>query len=80
MVVHRRLLGAGANPRDSRGGSATLAVIARLRPMHLKRVLLATHDAHEVYTRVGFVAIPNPDTLMVLDPDLLSRAEKSAIS
>ncbi len=65
--------------RDHRGrGLGTRmseAVIARLRPMHLKRVLLATHDADEVYTRVGFVAIPNPDTLMVLDPDLPSRAE-----
>jgi hypothetical protein len=38
--------------------------------MHLKRVLLATNDAQEVYTRVGFVPMPNPEMLMVLgEPD-----------
>lgn len=42
------------------------AVVARLRPLHLKRVLLATNDAHEVYTRVGFVPMPHPEMLMVL--------------
>jgi GNAT superfamily N-acetyltransferase len=42
------------------------AVVATVRPMHLTRVLLATNDAQEVYTRVGFVPMPNPETLMVL--------------
>jgi GNAT superfamily N-acetyltransferase len=42
------------------------AVVATLRPMRLKRVLLATADAHEVYARIGFVPMPNPETLMIL--------------
>lgn len=49
------------------GNRLSEAVLARLRPMRLKRILLVTHDAHEVYTRVGFVPMPNPDTLMILD-------------
>ena len=57
--------------RDHRGhGLGTRlseAVVARLQPMRLKRVLLATHDAQEVYARVGFVPMPNPDALMILD-------------
>lgn len=42
-------------------------VVAELRPMGLKRVLLSTDDAHEVYARVGFVPMPNPEKLMILD-------------
>lgn len=60
--------------RDHRGrGLGTRlsqAVVDKLRPMGLKRVILATDDAHEVYARVGFVPIPNPAMLMVLgEPD-----------
>jgi GNAT superfamily N-acetyltransferase len=45
-------------------------VVARLRPLRLKRVLLATLDAHEVYARAGFVPMPDPDLLMILgEPD-----------
>jgi len=43
------------------------AVVATLRPMCLKRVLLATADAHEVYARFGFVPVPSPESLMILD-------------
>ena len=57
---------------DHRGrGLGTLiseAVVADLRPLGLKRVLLSTLDAHEVYTRVGFVPMPNPERLMILGP------------
>jgi len=48
------------------GGRLSEAVVARLRPLRLKRLLLATLDAHEVYARVGFVAVPDPEMLMVL--------------
>ncbi|WP_200958188.1 GNAT family N-acetyltransferase [Nocardioides sp. Soil805] len=41
-------------------------VVATLRPMGLKRVLLSTRDAHEVYARVGFEPMPHPEMLMVL--------------
>ena len=46
------------------------AVVARLGPMRLKRILLSTLDAHEVYARAGFVPMPNPERLMILgEPD-----------
>jgi GNAT superfamily N-acetyltransferase len=46
------------------------AVVAKLRPLRLKRVLLATLDAHEVYARVGFVPVRKPQMLMTLgEPD-----------
>jgi GNAT superfamily N-acetyltransferase len=41
-------------------------VVARLRPLRLSRVMLATLDAHDVYARVGFVPVPQPERLMVL--------------
>jgi predicted GNAT family acetyltransferase len=48
------------------GGRLSAAIVATLRPMGLKRVLLATADAHEVYARIGFVPLPNPQTWMIL--------------
>lgn len=41
-------------------------VVARFRPMGLKRMLLSTLDAHGVYARAGFVPLSNPDKIMVL--------------
>lgn len=35
--------------------------------MGLKRVLLATGDAHEVYARFGFTPLPRPDNYMILE-------------
>lgn len=56
--------------RDHRGrglgGRLSEAVVARLEPMRLKRVLLATRDAHELYVRAGFVPLPDPEMLMIL--------------
>jgi GNAT superfamily N-acetyltransferase len=48
------------------GRQLTDAVVDRLRPMHLKRVLLATDGAHELYRRVGFTQLPEPDNWMIL--------------
>ncbi|KPC61578.1 GNAT family N-acetyltransferase [Streptomyces chattanoogensis] len=44
------------------------AVRDRLAPYRLKRVLLSTLDAHEVYAKAGFVPFPNPENLMILNP------------
>ena len=41
------------------------AVVERLEPMGLSRVLLATRDAHELYARFGFEPLPEPDMFMV---------------
>ncbi|WP_156759754.1 GNAT family N-acetyltransferase [Microbacterium karelineae] len=42
------------------------SVVAALRPMNLKRVLLSTVDAHGLYAKVGFDAFPTPERLMQL--------------
>ncbi|QHC26971.1 GNAT family N-acetyltransferase [Streptomyces sp. GS7] len=44
------------------------AVRDHLAPYKLKRVLLATRDAHEVYAKVGFAPVPDPENLMILRP------------
>ena len=48
------------------GTRLALAVVSALRPLNLKRVMLSTADAHEVYRRAGFQAMPNPEKLMLL--------------
>jgi len=48
------------------GTRLALAVVSALRPLNLKRVMLSTADAHEVYRRAGFEAMPNPEKLMLL--------------
>lgn len=42
------------------------AVVSHLRPLHLKRVVLSTLDAHGVYEKVGFAALPEPHKWMLL--------------
>ncbi|MFE6700237.1 GNAT family N-acetyltransferase [Streptomyces sp. NPDC057718] len=53
-----------------RGLGVRLATAVRdhLAPYELKRTLLATLDAHELYGKVGFVPLPDPERLMVLRP------------
>ncbi|MFH8801619.1 GNAT family N-acetyltransferase [Streptomyces sp. NPDC017936] len=48
------------------GTSLAAAVRDHLRPHGLRRVLLATHDAHDVYGKVGFEALEKPDQWMAL--------------
>jgi GNAT superfamily N-acetyltransferase len=54
--------------REARGkgiGTALVgAVREHLRPYDLKRVLLATHDAHGVYEKLGFRPLERPDQWM----------------
>ncbi|KRD14957.1 MULTISPECIES: GNAT family N-acetyltransferase [unclassified Streptomyces] len=56
--------------RAARGrgiGTALVAAVRdHLRPLGLRRVLLATQDAHEVYRQVGFEALEKPDRWMAL--------------
>ncbi|NDZ69203.1 GNAT family N-acetyltransferase [Streptomyces cyaneofuscatus] len=53
-----------------RGLGARLATAVRdhLAPYELKRTMLATVDAHELYAKVGFVPVPDPEWLMILGP------------
>ncbi|MGC9377182.1 GNAT family N-acetyltransferase [Streptomyces sp. MH13] len=48
------------------GTALVAAVREHLRPDGLRRVLLATHDAHGVYEKLGFTALDQPDQWMVL--------------
>jgi GNAT superfamily N-acetyltransferase len=36
-----------------------------LEPLRLKRMLLATQDAHGLYQKFGFEALPNPERWMI---------------
>jgi len=56
--------------RSARGkgvGTALVgAVREHLRPLGLRRILLATEDAHGVYAKLGFMPLDRPDQWMVL--------------
>ncbi|SEQ79156.1 Acetyltransferase (GNAT) family protein [Streptomyces sp. yr375] len=48
------------------GTALVAAVRDHLRPHGLRRILLATHDAHGVYEQVGFAPLEKPDQWMLL--------------
>lgn len=48
------------------GTALVTAVRDHLRPYGLRRILLATADAHGVYEKVGFETLSNPDNWMAL--------------
>ncbi|WP_243227447.1 GNAT family N-acetyltransferase [Microbacterium sp. CIAB417] len=48
------------------GKALASAVVDATRPLGLKRLMLSTLDAHELYARVGFEPFPDPDRLMVI--------------
>ncbi|MGW6009648.1 GNAT family N-acetyltransferase [Streptomyces sp. NPDC055210] len=48
------------------GTALVTAVRDHLRPLGLRRVLLATHDAHGVYEKLGFKVLDRPDRWMAL--------------
>ncbi|MFJ1801858.1 GNAT family N-acetyltransferase [Streptomyces sp. NPDC088180] len=54
-----------------RGLGVRLATAVRdhLAPYELKRTLLATLDAHELYAKVGFTPVTDPTMLMVLSAE-----------
>ncbi|MEU8521004.1 GNAT family N-acetyltransferase [Streptomyces sp. NPDC048577] len=56
--------------RSARGtglGTALVAAVrAHLEPYGLRRVMLATADAHGVYEKIGFQPLQEPDKWMVL--------------
>ncbi|MEV6067800.1 GNAT family N-acetyltransferase [Nocardia sp. NPDC052001] len=56
--------------RDHRGSGLGVrlatTVVEYLAPYELRRVMLATLDAHGLYAKLGFVALPDPQKWMVL--------------
>lgn len=57
--------------RSARGlglGTALVqAIVEAVRPLGLKRLMLTTADAHDVYRRIGFALHPNPEQIMLLE-------------
>lgn len=53
-----------AHRRRGLGSRLAKYVVAHLEPVGLKRLILATADAHEVHTRVGFESHPEPWMLL----------------
>ncbi|WP_028801556.1 GNAT family N-acetyltransferase [Streptomyces sp. 142MFCol3.1] len=55
---------------SARGRGLGTALVAAVRdhlgPLGLRRVLLATHDAHGVYEKLGFTPLDRPDQWMAL--------------
>ncbi|MFI0513731.1 GNAT family N-acetyltransferase [Streptomyces sp. WSLK1-5] len=60
VYVDRSVRGAGI------GTALVGAVREHLRPYDLRRILLATHDAHGVYEKLGFAPLVEPDRWMAL--------------
>lgn len=48
------------------GTTLVAAVREHLRPYGLRRIMLATHDAHGVYAKLGFAPLAEPDQWMAL--------------
>ncbi|WP_405909619.1 GNAT family N-acetyltransferase [Streptomyces sp. NBC_00828] len=48
------------------GTALVTAVRDHLEPLGLRRILLATHDAHGVYEKLGFKVLQRPDQWMAL--------------
>jgi GNAT superfamily N-acetyltransferase len=44
------------------------AILAHPDLQGLRRIILTTKDAHEVYEQCGFMLIPNPERYMVYNP------------
>jgi GNAT superfamily N-acetyltransferase len=59
VYVDRSRRGAGVGTR------LVDAVLAELAPLRLKRVMLATADAHALYAAHGFEPLPDPSMIMV---------------
>ncbi|MFF4589523.1 GNAT family N-acetyltransferase [Streptomyces sp. NPDC001388] len=56
------------------GTALVVAVRDHLLPHGLRRILLATHDAHGVYAKAGFEALEKPDRWMALIFEKLGAA------
>jgi GNAT superfamily N-acetyltransferase len=50
------------------GTTLVTAIRDHLAPHGLRRILLATDDAHGVYAKIGFEPLSDPDKWMVLSP------------
>ncbi|WP_285725910.1 GNAT family N-acetyltransferase [Psychromicrobium xiongbiense] len=49
------------------GTELSRVIVDAVRPWNLKRLMLVTADAHEVYEKAGFTVFPDPNMLMMLE-------------
>jgi len=54
------------------------SVVADMAPLGLKRMLLATADAHEIYRRAGFTELPDPWRWMRVDLQAVAQRQTAA--
>lgn len=47
------------------GTALSKVIVDAIRPLGLTRLMLSTADAREVYAKVGFIPVPEPQRLMV---------------
>ena len=59
VYVAREVRGRGLGTALSR------VIVDAIRPLGLTRLMLSTADAREVYAKVGFIPVPEPQRLMV---------------
>ena len=50
------------------GASLAQAIVDAIEPLSLRRFMLSTSDAHEVYARVSLAQLPDPSKLMEFKP------------
>lgn len=55
-------------------------ILDDLRPLGLRRIMLATADAHGLYEQFGFTALPDPALIMVHNPETLPQMGYSAVN
>ncbi|MFD5648884.1 GNAT family N-acetyltransferase [Streptomyces sp. NPDC127039] len=56
------------------------SVVAALAPYRLKRLMLSTLDAHEVYARAGFSTVSDPEKLMTVTASTSSAAQTAPVA
>lgn len=60
------------------GSALIAAVMAHPALQHLRRRLLATRDAHELYARFGFQPLAEPSLFMeITTPDIYTRLDRA---
>lgn len=57
---------APADRGNGLGTALAATAVAHLVPCGLRRIVLATDDAHGVYAKIGFASLPNPEKWMAL--------------
>ena len=55
------------------GTALSRVIVDFIRPLGLRRFMLSTKDAHELYAKTGFIPFPEPQNLMVLGSEKIQE-------